>query len=332
MAEPTISVALCTRNGERFISDQIASILGQTVVPDELVVSDDGSTDATLELVEGAIGNFRAANPERDVRLRVLRNETALGVVRNFEQAIVATTGDLIALCDQDDRWHPRRIELAVAEFETRPDLLLLYGDARLVDERGAPLRHSLFEALEISATERDRVRAGDALGALMARNLVTGATTMIRRTLLGAALPFPTSWLHDEWLAAIAAATGSIDYLDSELIDYRQHGANVIGAERLGMGAKLGKLREPRESRNQLLRARASDLVDRLTALGAAARPNDLELARGKLAHEDARLALPPGHFARVPPVIRELRSNGYRRFGRGLQDVLRDLVQPSA
>jgi glycosyltransferase involved in cell wall biosynthesis len=328
----TISVALCTRNGERFISEQVASILNQTRLPNELIVSDDGSTDATLELIEAAMADFVATNPAHGVQLTVLRNPTALGVVRNFEQAIAATTGELVALCDQDDRWHPRRIELAVAEFETRPDVLLVYGDARLVDERGEPLRHSLFEALDITESERHGVRSGDALGALIARNLVTGATTMIRRTLLDAALPFPAAWVHDEWLAAIAAATGSIDYLDAEIIDYRQHGANVIGAEKLGFAARLGKLREPREQRNRLLRERASALVDRLAQLGTAVRPVDLELARGKLAHEETRLALPRGHFARVGPVTRELRSDGYRRFGRGLQDVLRDLVQPAS
>ena len=327
----TISVALCTRNGERFIAEQVASILLQTRLPQELIVSDDGSTDATLDLIEGAIADFGASHPEHGIRLTVLRNPVALGVVRNFEQAISAASGDLIALCDQDDRWHPRRIELAVAEFERRPEVLLVYGDARLVDDRGEPLRHSLFEALAVSAAERSEVRGGNALAALMGRNLVTGATTMIRRTLLIAALPFPEEWVHDEWLAAIAATTGSIDFLDEEIIDYRQHGANVIGAERLGFAARLGKLREPRSQRNHLLAARASVLVDRLAQLGTAVPAADLDLARGKLAHEEVRLSLPRGRLSRIAPVTRELRSGGYRRFGRGLQDVLRDLVQPA-
>jgi glycosyltransferase involved in cell wall biosynthesis len=327
----TISVALCSRNGERFIAEQVASILAQTRLPQELIVSDDGSTDGTLELVEAAVSEFNASHRGRAIRLTVLRNPTALGVVRNFEQAISASTGDLVVLCDQDDRWHPRRVELALEEFERRPDVLLVFGNARLVDDGGEPLRHSLFEALELTSAERDGVRGSRALAALMGRNLVTGATTMIRRTLLAAALPFPTEWVHDEWLAVIAAATGSIDFLDAEIIDYRQHGANVIGARKPGFGARVNKLREPRSERNRLLAARASALVDRLTQLGTRVTPQNLELARGKLAHEDVRLALPAGRFARIAPVVRELRSGGYRRFGRGLQDVLRDLVQPA-
>jgi glycosyltransferase involved in cell wall biosynthesis len=328
---PTISVALCTRNGERFIAEQVGSILAQTRVPEEIVVSDDGSTDSTVAIIEAAVAEHRAANPGAPIRLTVLRNETALGVVRNFEQAISATTGDLIALCDQDDRWRPGRVQLALDEFERRPELLLVYGNARLIDDAGVPLRYSLFEALEIGENERQRIRSDNAFAALMARNLVTGATTMIRRSLLAAALPFPEQWVHDEWLAAIAASTGSIDFLDEEIIDYRQHGANVIGARKLGFGDKVARLREPREARNRLLVDRATALVDRLTGLRAVVPEARLELASGKLAHERVRQALPRHVLLRIPPVLREFRSGGYRSYGRGLRDVLRDVVQPA-
>jgi glycosyltransferase involved in cell wall biosynthesis len=265
---PSISVALCTFNGARFIEEQVASILSQTRVPDEIVVSDDGSTDATVVMVEAALAAFNAAHSSTPVRLLVLRNATALGVVRNFQQAVSAATSDLVALCDQDDRWHPQRVEAALAEFEGRPKLLLLFSDARLIDDRGEPLRYSLFEALAMSTRERDDIRSGRGLAALLARNVVTGATTMFRRDLLRAALPFPAEWVHDEWLAAIAASLGTIDFVDAKLIDYRQHGSNVIGAQKLTFAAKVGKLREPRESRNELLVDRAAVLVERLSSL----------------------------------------------------------------
>jgi glycosyltransferase involved in cell wall biosynthesis len=328
---PTISVALCTFNGERFIAEQVGSILSQTHLPQEIVVSDDGSTDGTVLLVEAALGAFNASHPRTPVQLTVLRNANALGVVRNFEQAISATKSELVVLCDQDDRWGPERIEVALAEFETRPNLLLLFGDARLIDDRGDPLRYSLFDALAITPRERTDIRAGNGLAALLARNIATGATTMFRRKLLRAALPFPREWIHDEWLAAIGASTGQIDFVDAALIDYRQHGANVIGAQKLSFAAKVGKLREPRESRNQLLVDRASVLVDRLSSLAPAVRSSDLVIATAKLSHERSRQALPRGRLARVRPVLRELRSGGYRRYGRGLQDVFRDLVQPA-
>jgi glycosyltransferase involved in cell wall biosynthesis len=327
----TISVALCTFNGERFVAEQVQSILAQTRLPQEIVVSDDASTDATVAIVEAELDAFAAKHPDVPIRLVLYRNPNSLGVVRNFEQAISATTSDLVVLCDQDDRWHLERIELAVAEFEKRADLLLLFGDARLVDDQGTALGYSLFDAIGFTSRERERVHTGDALAALLGRNVVTGATTAIRRTLLAAALPFPGEWIHDEWLAAIAASTGRIDFLDAGLIDYRQHAANVIGATKLGFSARIRKLREPREERNQRLVERAAALVDRLVQLGDVVSAVDLRRAEAKLAHERARRSLPARPIARVMPVLRELRAGGYRDYGRGFQDVVRDVVQPA-
>jgi hypothetical protein len=120
------------------------------------------------------------------------------------------------------------------------------------------------------------------------------------------------------------------MDFLPERLVDYRQHGSNAIGAVKLGMSAKLKKLREPREARNQGLVRRASALVERLTTLGSAVTATNLELAQAKLAHERERLTLPAGRVRRIPRVLVEFFSGGYSRYGRGAQDALRDLVQP--
>ena len=328
---PTVSVALCTFNGERFVGEQVASILAQHPLPAEIVLSDDASTDATVSIVEDAVARFSAEHPDGGVTLRVLRNPRALGVVRNFEQAVTATTGEFIILCDQDDRWVPGRIARELAAFADQPDLVLVHADANLIDADGKPLGDSLFRALGMTERERTLISSGRALAALLGRNLVTGATTMFRRSLLEPALPFPSSWVHDEWLAAIAAATGRVDFLPERLIDYRQHAGNVIGAGRIGLSGRLDRLREPREQRNRGLVERAGDLVDRLAALGPAVPHADLRLAEDKLAHERERLSLPRARLRRIGPVLRELSGGGYAHFGRGAQDALRDLVQPA-
>lgn len=328
---PTISVALCSYNGERFIAEQVASILAQTMLPGELVLSDDASTDSTVAVVTRVVADFTVANPGRPIVLRVLRNPVSLGVVKNFEQAIGATTGELVVLSDQDDRWAPDRVERAVETFEQQPGLLLVYSNANLIDASGAPLGDSLFGALGLTVREREQMRSGRAFDALLGRNLATGATTMFRRRLLTDALPFPVSWVHDEWLAVIAAASGEVTFLDERLIDYRQHGANAIGAQRIGLSGRLDKLREPREARNRGLVERAAALVSRLELLGLGVAPGSADRARAKLAHERARLALPARRFQRVLPILRELSAGRYSRYGRGLQDVLRDLVQPA-
>ena len=328
---PTISVALCTFNGERFVAEQIDSILAQTLLPDEIVLSDDASTDATVAIVEDAVARFSAEHPEQTLAFRVFRNPVALGVVRNFEQAVTAAAGDFVVLCDQDDRWAPDRIARALTGFAERPDRLLIHADANLVDSDGNPLGDTLFRALGVTPRERELIASGRALAALLGRNLVTGATTMFRGGLLERALPFPSSWVHDEWLAVIAAATGRIDFLSEQLIDYRQHDGNAIGAGRIGLSGRLDRLREPRGKRNRALVERATDLVDRLAALGPAVSAANLRLAQSKLAHERARLALPPTRLRRIVPVLRELSRGGYTHYGRGLQDALRDLVQPA-
>ena len=219
---------------DRTCCEQVASILAQSRPVDELVVSDDASTDDTIAIIRRSVDEHAAANGQA-IALKVIENTTPLGVTRNFEQAIVATTGDLIALCDQDDIWHADRIRTIVAVFED-PAVDLVFSDARLVDGDGTPLGDSLFATLSMTRRERRQLLGGKALDALLGRNLVTGATVVFRRRLLDAASPFGSAWVHDEWLAALAASTGGVRMLEAELIDYRQHGGNEIGAARLSL------------------------------------------------------------------------------------------------
>ncbi|MGK2854110.1 MAG: glycosyltransferase family 2 protein, partial [Microbacteriaceae bacterium] len=224
-----ISVALCTHNGAAFIAEQLASILAQTRLPDQLVISDDASTDDTVALIHRIIAGAAAS-----IRIDVTRNTEALGVTANFQQALEACSGDLIALCDQDDTWMPDRLAVLGERFDADPELLVLGSDATIVDADGSSRGFGLFEALDISAREFAEVHHGDSFAALLRRNLFTGATMMIRADLVSAASPFPGEWVHDEWLAIVGAATGKVDLLEVPLIGYRQHGANQIGARRL--------------------------------------------------------------------------------------------------
>jgi glycosyltransferase involved in cell wall biosynthesis len=323
---PRISVALGTHNGERFLEAQLRSILQQRLPVAEIVLSDDASRDGTVELAQAIVSEPRAGAP---VELVVLRNASPLGVTANFEQALTAATGEFIALSDQDDVWRPDRLERAMQAFDARPQLQLVASDARLVDGDGHPLGGSLFGTLGLGAATLARWAAGGATAELMRRNLLTGATMLLRRELVTRAAPFPDSWVHDEWLAVVASLTGGAGIVPEPLIDYRQHGANQIGVTTLDLGGRFGRLAEPRTERNARLLERARALAERLPALA----PGDERIAAAaaaKLAHEHARSALPEARLARVLPVLREWRTGGYSRYGLGPQDVLRDLVQP--
>lgn len=320
-----VSVALCTRNGHRFIEAQIESILAQTQLPDELVVSDDASSDDTLVLVRATI----AAHPDRVPELRILKNDRALGVTRNFEQAIRSCSHDLILLSDQDDVWAPNRVERTIEAFDD-PAVVLVHSDAKLIDESGVPLGESLFDAYGVNAETLAQLAGPGAFDIFMRRNLVTGATMGIRATLAEIAVPFPGSWVHDEWLAIVAASVGRIVPIEECLIGYRQHGGNEIGAVKLNLSAKLRRLVAPGWARNATLLARARVLAERYPALGDAASTDRIAAVREKLQHEQARSALSRHRLARIMPVMREALTGRYSRFGGGLQDVARDLVQP--
>jgi GT2 family glycosyltransferase len=329
--EPTVSVAMCTYNGAEFVAEQVRSILAQTRPPVQLVVADDGSTDGTLDIVAATIADYRREHPEFHLRLDVLpAGATPLGVAGNFERALRAATEPVIALSDQDDVWHPQRLERVVAALVGDPALALVHGDARLVDERGAYLGTTLFAALGVSASERAEIAEGRGFDALLRRNLATGATTVLRAVVRDAALPIPAGWIHDEWLAIVAAAAFRTGIVDEPLTDYRQHGGNQIGAQRVDFPAMLARLREPRQPRNDRLLQRARSLAERLDLLEGVSAEKRV-LARAKLAHEERRSTLPATRIRRLGGVLRGVRAGAYSRFGGGAQDVLRDLVQPS-
>jgi len=326
----SVSVALCTYNGAAYLEEQLLSILGQSLRPDQIVVSDDGSTDQTLPVLERVVAAWRAEDATHVIELVVLHNATALGVTANFEQALAACSGDLVALCDQDDVWWPERVERMVAEFTRRPSLQMVHADARLVDAAGAALGVTLLQTLGVSDADRAAVHAGHAIDAYLRRNIVTGATMMVRRELIEQSRPFPAAWVHDEWMAMVAAATGEVDLLEEPLTDYRQHGGNQIGVTSLDASGKLGRLLAPRTARNARLLARASVLQYRASAFEPAVSASMLALIDAKLAHETRRSALPAVRLLRVAAIVRGWRTGDYSRFGLGVQDVLRDLVQP--
>lgn len=333
VSEVQISVALGTHNGERFVGEQIASILSQTRPVDEIVLSDDASSDRTVAIVEEAVAahwETHGAAPE----LVVLRNDPALRVTKNFEQALRRANGDLVALCDQDDVWHPTRIERLAAKFDD-PAVLFVFSNARQVGAEGEYLGHDLFEAIAMSPGERGLIDDGRAFEQFMRRNLATGATVMLRRSLVDVATPFPETWLHDEWLAVVAAAFDGVRMHDEVLTDYRQHGNNQVGMTKIGLGRKFAMFAQPRTERNMRLFLRAQALDERIDSLASpidGAKPDVKyrEMAHQKYSFEQARQTYPEPRLKRIAPILTQLRAGNYSRYGTGLKDAVRNLLQP--
>ncbi|MBK4346454.1 glycosyltransferase family 2 protein [Lacisediminihabitans changchengi] len=322
-----ISVALCTHNGARFIEAQLRSILAQSTPPDEIVLSDDASTDDTVDVAIALVGSI--ALPQLD--FVVLRNPKALGVTANFESAIRATTGELIVLSDQDDLWYPDRLSRAIKEFDARPGLDFLFADARLVDAEGVDQGRNLFSVLEVSEQDLTALHRGDGFSVFIRRNIATGATSMFRRRLLEVALPFPTGWVHDEWLAVVAATVGQLDSLNAALIDYRQHASNQIGVDYPTFRRKVRRALEPRGGRNDRLATQFAQLAERLDSVQDRVLPERLAHARTKAAFEAIRQALPAQRRRRLWRVLAADRRGWYSEYAsQGRLDMVRDLLQP--
>lgn len=324
-----ISVAMCTYNGAKYVEEQLASILKQSLLPSEIVISDDGSSDGTVDIIETFWSQKNESFPQAsEVTLTLIKNPLSLGVTKNFEQALLACRNPILALSDQDDIWQPDKLDKLVPLFEQDPKLLLVFTDSRLVDAAGKSLGVTSFQALVVSESERSAVSSGNSQSVFLRRNLATGATVLLRRDLLDLATPFPEEWVHDEWLALVASFAGQVRMSEECLIDYRQHGNNQIGMKKPGLRHYVGRLVFPRTERNARLLARAQAMSSHPFFLN---NEKDAHAAASeKLAHELARQELPGHRFKRIKHVLKEKRTGRYDTFGLGLQDVVRDLIQP--
>ena len=317
---------MCTYNGEKFVEQQLKSILSQTELPRQIVISDDGSSDATLSIIRQVWSSYLELNIQKvDLELVVIENHTSLGVSKNFEQALLACTYPLIALADQDDVWVPGKLQQLRSFFEEDPDVLFVFTNSCLVDEQGRSLGSTTFQALGVTPREKKLIKQGDALQVFLRRNLATGATVMLKQEILEAAIPFPNGWVHDEWLALISSCTGKVIMVEDSLIDYRQHSTNQIGMKKPTLRHHIGRLIFPRTERNLKLLQRAQAMSEH-----PFLRVNYPEVAFEKLQHEEARQSYPASRIRRLLPIIREIVSGRYWTCGLGVQDVARDLIQP--
>lgn len=323
---PEISVAMCTFNGAQYIVEQLESMAAQTLLPAEIVVSDDGSTDGTIALLKQTWERLSEHSSElRTVKLTVISNKSSLGVTKNFEQAIAATTKPFIFLADQDDLWFPQRLEVETAQLKAGAGFV--FGDAQLINSSGEPLGHSLFEALSLSSAEQSGI-VSHPVDVLLKRNIVTGATAAFTRSVFDNAAPFPAGWVHDEWLAMVAALSGEQFAVTESLIGYRQHDSNQIGVKKNTLSTRMAKLRAEGAERNARLLARITSLSKRANELGASA--SALSLIASSVKLQEARSAYPRNRAIRWVPVLGQVMTGRYFRVSNGARDILRDLVQP--
>lgn len=203
--QPLVSIALCTYNGAKYLAEQLDSLIGQTYPLIEIIVVDDCSTDDTYAILTDYAGKYP--------KFKVYRNESNLGFTGNFERAVGLCSGELIALCDQDDIWLPQKIALQVRGIA---DNLLIYHDSEFVYEDGSGMGRKMSDLMNLYR--------GDDPEVFLFFNCVSGHAILMKRELLQDALPLKKEFFHDWWLAYVATNTGKIDFIPECLVKYRQH------------------------------------------------------------------------------------------------------------
>lgn len=201
-----VSVCMAAYNGGRFITAQLRSVCAQLAAEDEVVISDDGSTDDTIERIEEM----------SDRRIRLYRHERRTTIAANFENALRHARGDLIILCDQDDVWLEGRVAAAKRALRGR---LLMVCDCQFVRDDGAVVVESFFALYG----------AGPGLVKNLMKNTYMGSAMSFRRELLDIALPFPPSIpMHDQWLGLVAELSGSVRFVPEVLVRHNCHAGNA--------------------------------------------------------------------------------------------------------
>ena len=344
-----VSVALATYNGERYIDELLDSLAAQRLLPDELVVCDDRSSDGTVAKVQAF-----AARAPFDVRLEV--NERNLGPTKNFELAISRCEGEFITMCDQDDVWYPSKLEASVGALVRNQDVGYVFSDADMMDEQGRPLDRRMWDAVGFFESRREMARDGKLLQLLVVYTFVQGAATTFRADLRELLLPIPHGWLHDAWIALLSAFVRPYSMIEEPLLRYRIHSGQEIGVPSSVMPDDTGLAkwkvrfqqapekvslkkadlhRQRRRTQSMLYDEAAHRIEERAHTFienhGGRLQPLATDALRDlhdRARHLRIRGSLPDGRLQRIRPIADELRSRRYGRYSAGVLSALQDFV----
>lgn len=320
-----ISVALCTYNGSAYLLDQLKSIAAQTHKPAELVICDDQSADNTARVA----ADFAHHAP---FPVSVNVNPQQLGVAGNFQRAISLCQSPLIATCDQDDLWLPKKLATLSQCFFENPSASLIFSDMALMTHEGNLTGKNQWQQLGFTAGDVSQFNVNGSAHAfemLLRYNVVTGMAMMFRKSLFVAASPLNELFIHDQWMSLIAAATGRVIALPQPLVHYRQHANQKIG------GASRNPIQQWRYARKHM----GKDYVKKQLMMTQAVReklqqpglvltnPLAISLLDEKIAHLQKRMELRESKLARWPGAIREMTTGHYRKFGHGWRSFTQDL-----
>ena len=235
--EGQIDILLATYNGEKYLREQIDSILNQTYKNIRLIVSDDCSKDGTRKILK--------EYKNKDERIKVYYQEKNLGVVKNIEFLLGKVESPYYMLADQDDYWLPEKAEKSLETLKNN-NADLVFGDLQVVDENLNTMYESFNDYMLLSRKINKYI---DSYKVNYLYNCVTGCTVLAKKETIEKMLPLPTNskyLIHDHWIGLMSSLNGKLSYMPEKYIKYRQHGNNQVGTEKISHGFK--KLEQVRE------------------------------------------------------------------------------------
>jgi glycosyltransferase involved in cell wall biosynthesis len=235
-AHATISVAMCTCNGARYLQEQLDTIAAQSRRPFELVIADDRSSDGTIELLEQFAQRSAFA-------VHIHQNASRLGSTRNFDRVIRFCRGDYIALSDQDDRWKPEKLARLGEMLDQHAGAGMVFSDAMLIDGASQPAVGTLWRSLRFSRETRALFAANPG-AVILERPVVTGATMLFRRSLLKHFSSMPSAWVHDGWITWMSILWAEALFTEEPLIEYRVHAAQQLGVGKVSFVGRIAEIR----------------------------------------------------------------------------------------
>ncbi len=323
-----ISIALCTYNGAKFLAEQLESFLRQTLLPDELVVCDDRSSDETVKMIK----DFASGAPF-PVYLHV--NEKNLGSTKNFEKAISMCQGDLIFLADQDDVWHEKKLEKFVAAFDSDEQIGLVFCNGDVVDEHLNALDVSAWETRHFDVKRQNRMENGGGLAMLLQSNVVTGCMMAFRAEYRRLFLPIPDDIhdvIHDYWITIVISATAKVRLIPENLVKYRQHKGQQLGlsignvpdtfgkrvVNKVDFNETLSKLEDLQRHFDEFKRQTEKHEINNLGIL------DEIDLQKR---HFQARVEIAESRRRRLRLIAREIFSRRYHHYSNGWLSAVKDL-----
>ena len=313
---------MCTYNGEKFICEQMESIASQGLLPYELVVCDDRSTDSTIALLRSFADRVRFP-------VKIVSNEQRLGPAKNFEKAILHCGGDVIVLSDQDDIWRPDKLQKFAHALDRNPDAAYAFSNGDMVDENGVSAGRTMWEAVGLQR-KLMQFSGSNQLRLLLKRNLIAGASMAFRASFRDVVVPIPSGWLHDYWIVLMGSALSRGVAIPDRLLIYRRHATQAVGWRKrtfgqsvqesiaAGQSVLLAKVEQFRQIRKRV------DSVHPFLQCSAEC----LDLLTQKENHLENRASMRSAvGLSRVAQVLVEACTGRYQRYSDSWFSIARDL-----